>query len=188
MNSTEAQQKRIKALGEYGPLVGFFISYWFYGLNIATGVLVLLTIIATVFMRLKLGKFPVMPLIAAALVVFFGGLTLIFDDERFIKMKPTVVQAALALVLAGSAWLNRPLLATMMAGQIVLSPLHWKRLSYRYSIFFLAMAGLNEYIWRNFSTDFWVNFKFFGLTGITLAFSLTQIAFIMRHNQNNDET
>ena len=186
MTSTEAEQKRIKALGEYGPLVGFFASYWLYGLNIATGVLVALTVIAMIITRWKLGKFPLMPMIAAALVVFFGGLTLIFDDERFIKMKPTIVQAALALVIAASAYLNRPLLATMMAGQIVLSPPHWKSLSYRYAIFFLVMAGLNEYIWRNFSTDFWVNFKFFGLTGITLVFSLTQIAFIMRHNQNND--
>ena len=186
MTSTEAEQKRIKALGEYGPLIGFFIAYWLYGLNVATGVLVGLTVIAMIITRWKLGKFPLMPMIAAGLVVFFGGLTIIFDDDRFIKMKPTIVQVALAIVLAGSAYMQRPLLATMMAGQIVLSPLHWKRLSYRYSLFFLAMAGINEYIWRNFSTDFWVNFKFFGLTGITLAFSLTQVAFIMRHNQNTD--
>lgn len=186
MSTTESQQKRIKALGEYGPLVGFFISYWLYGLEVATAVLVGLTVLAMVYTRIKLGKFPFIPMIAAGLVVFFGGLTLIFDDPRFLKMKPTVVHTALAIVLAVSAFINRPLLATMTGGQISLKPLYWRQLSYRYSAFFIAMAVLNEYIWRNFSTDFWVNFKFFGLTGITLVFSMIQIAFIMRRSRQDD--
>lgn len=181
-------QKYHKALTEYVPLIGFFLSYWLYNLNIATAILIVLTVIAVIFSRLHLGKFPLIPMITASLVLFFGGLTLLFDDPRFIKMKPTIVQAALALLLMISAYINKPVLQMMMGQQIVMKALYWRRLSYRYGIFFLAMAALNEYIWRNFSTDFWVNFKFFGLTGLTLVFSITQIVFIMRHNENNSSS
>ena len=164
--------------------MAFFASYWLWGLNVATAVLVVLTLIATGVLWLNQGKLPMLPLLTAGLVALFGGLTLWFDDPRFIKMKPTVVQVALGLLLIVSGSFRRPLLSVMLGGSFDLEPQHWRRLSLRYGLFFLAMAGLNEYIWRNFSTDVWVNFKFFGLTGLTVLFSLTQVAFLMRHSRN----
>jgi intracellular septation protein len=178
----------VKPTAEYAPLIGFFISYWGFGLNIATAVLVCLTVIATLLSRTLLGRLPLMPLIAAGLVVLFGGLTLLFDDERFIKMKPTIVQIAMAAVLLISAYIRRPILMTMLGNSLNLPHEKWLALSYRFALFFLVMAGLNEYVWRQYSTDFWVNFKFFGLTGLTFVFSLSQVLYIMRHTVQNTDS
>ena len=186
MSDHPSSPRWVKPVAEYVPLVGFFGSYWMYDLNVATAVLVLLTILAVLFSRLFTGKIPLIPLVTAGLVVLFGGLTLVFDDERFIKMKPTIVQIIMGLVLLMSLRWKTPLLQTMLGQAFALPPAQWKTLSYRYALFFFVMAGLNEYIWRFYSTDFWVNFKFFGLTGLTFVFSISQIMYIMRYSLPND--
>ncbi len=118
----------------------------------------------------------------AGVVAVFGGLTLWLADETFIKMKPTIVQGLIALVLFGGLAFGRPLLRPLLGP--MLPPMEdeaWRGLTLRYASFFLAMAGLNEIVWRTQSTDFWVTFKVFGIILLTLAFALSQIPYLARH-------
>jgi intracellular septation protein len=127
---------------------------------------------------------PLVPLITAAIVAVFGGLTLWLQDETFIKMKPTIVQALFAVVLLGGLALGRPLLKPLLGA--VMPPMSeraWRQFTLRYALFFLAMAGLNELVWRTQSTDFWVTFKVFGLPGMTILFILAQIPFVGRETR-----
>ncbi|HEY7599024.1 MAG TPA: inner membrane-spanning protein YciB, partial [Candidatus Limnocylindrales bacterium] len=126
-------------------------------------------------------RVPLVPLITAAIVAVFGGLTLWLQDETFIKMKPTIVQAVFALVLLGGLAFGRPLLKPLLGA--VMPPLSeraWRQFTLRYALFFVAMAALNELVWRTQSTDFWVTFKVFGLPGLTVLFVLSQIPFVGR--------
>ena len=127
---------------------------------------------------------PLIPLITAAVVAVFGGLTLWLQDETFIKMKPTIVQALFAAILLGGLLVDRPLLKPLLGKMMPpMSDRAWRRFTLRYALFFIAMALLNEVVWRTQSTDFWVTFKVFGLTGLTILFILTQMPFIARETR-----
>ena len=122
-----------------------------------------------------------MPLVGAVFVLIFGGLTLALDDDLFIKIKPTVVNCLFAtLLFAGLAW-RRSLLKLLMGSVLVLDEIGWRKLTWRWAFFFVALAVLNEIVWRNFSTDVWVNFKVFGLLPLSLVFGAAQIPLILRH-------
>ncbi len=172
----------LKPVVEYGPLAAFFAAYLGYGLMPATGVLLGTTALALVLSLYFTRRLPWMPLITAAIVGVFGGLTLWFNDETFIKMKPTVVQALFSLVLLGGLALGRPLLRLVLGAAWPMDETGWRRLTLRYGLFFAAMAGLNEVVWRTQSTDFWVAFKVFGLMGLTLLFALSQAPLMSRHH------
>jgi len=174
--------KWLKPVVEYGPLVAFFTTYVFYGLMPATGVLVGTTVVALVLSLILTKKVPWMSVITAIIVGVFGGLTLWFEDETFIKIKPTVVQALFSVVLLGGLALGRPLLKLVLGAAWPMDETGWRRLTFRYGIFFAAMAGLNEVVWRTQSTDFWVAFKVFGLMGMTLLFALSQAPLMSRHH------
>ena len=111
----------------------------------------------------------------------FGGLTLYFDDERFIKMKPTIIQALFSAILLGGLAIGKPLLKPVMKAAWDLTDRGWTLLSLRFGLFFAGMAVLNEIVWRTQSTDFWVNFKVFGAIGLTLVFTMAQVPFITRY-------
>ena len=124
---------------------------------------------------------PLIPVATTMLIVVFGGLTLWLHDETFIKMKPTIVQAIFALVLLGGLALGRPLLKPLLAPMMPpMSDRAWRRFTLRYGLFFVAMAALNELVWRTQSTDFWVSFKVFGLPALTFVFILSQLPFVGR--------
>lgn len=167
---------------DYGPLIVFFVAYVADGLMAATAALMLATVGVLGMSLAMLRTVPRLPLITAAIVGVFGGLTLALDDPAFIKMKPTIVQAIFALVLLGGLPFDKPLLRPVLGMALPWPLTHhgWRVLSLRWGLFFAAMAGMNEVIWRTQSTDVWVNFKVFGILVLTMAFALSQMPLLNR--------
>jgi intracellular septation protein len=184
MSSREQAPHWLKPAVDYGPLAVFFATYLAFGLMPATAALIAVSLVALLLAWLLERRVPLVPLITAAIVAVFGGLTLWLQDEIFIKMKPTIVQAVFALVLFGGLAFGRPLLKPLLGA--VMPPMSeraWRQFTLRYALFFLAMAGLNELVWRTQSTDFWVTFKVFGLPGLTILFIVAQIPFVGRETR-----
>ena len=171
----------LKPLVDFGPLAVLLLLYWQYNLFTATGGLM---VAGTLGLALSYGlerTVPIMPLVTAGLVLVFGGLTLWLDDERFIKMKPTIVQGLFAIVMFGGLLFNRPVLKPLFGHAWQLNDDGWRKLTFRFGVFFLISGILNEIVWRTQSTDIWVNFKVFGLMGLTLVFIITQVPMIQRY-------
>ncbi len=171
----------LKPTVEYGPIAVFFLAYLSSGLLTATAALMAATAVALGLSLAVARRLPWLPLITAAVVGVFGGLTLWFEDETFIKMKPTIVQGLFAAVLLGGLALRRPLLKPLLGAAWPMDEAGWRRLSLRFALFFAAMAGVNEVVWRTQSTDVWVMFKVFGLIGLTFLFALAQMPLMTRH-------
>lgn len=171
----------LKPLTEYGPLAAFFIAYLRADLMTATIVLMAATAVALALSLIIARKLPLMPLITALVVGLFGGLTLWLQDDTFIKMKPTIVQAVLGAILLGGLALGRPLLKPVLGAAWAMDEIGWRKLTFRFGLFFFAMAALNEIVWRTQSTDLWVNFKVFGLLALTLVFAMAQTPLLNRH-------
>jgi intracellular septation protein len=171
----------LKLLIELGPLVAFFLVYSRAGIYWATGVLMVATVLSLVASRTIFGRLLAMPVVTAVLVVVFGGLTFWLDDPRFIKIKPTIINLLFAGVLIGGLITRRPLLKMLFGEAFNLTEEGWRKLSVRWTLFFLVLAALNEVVWRNFSEAAWVNFKVFGILPLTLVFAMSQIGLIKRH-------
>ncbi|MGI9504648.1 MAG: septation protein A [Geminicoccaceae bacterium] len=172
----------VRPAADYGPLVLFFGAYWYSGLMAATAVIVVTSLVALGLTWFYERRVPIMPLVTAGVVTVFGGLTLWLQDETFIKMKPTIIQGIFAIVLLGGLALGRPLLKPLLGKMMPpMSDAGWRGLTFRYGLFFIAMAVLNEAVWRTQSTDFWVNFKVFGIMVLTIAFIMMQMPFMNRH-------
>jgi intracellular septation protein len=171
----------IKLLIDLGPLLAFFITYARAGIYWATGVLMVATVLALVASWTVFGRLLVMPVVTAVLVVVFGGLTFWLDDPRFIKVKPTIINLLFAGVLLAGLIARRPLLKMLFGEAFNLTEEGWRKLSVRWAVFFLVLAGLNETVWRNFSEAAWVNFKVFGILPLTLVFAMAQIGLIRRY-------
>ena len=124
---------------------------------------------------------PVMPLVSGIVVFVFGALTLYLQDEIFIKMKPTIVNSLFGGALLGGLFFGKALLGYVFDSAFKLDAEGWRKLTFRWGVFFFFLAILNEVVWRNFSTDFWVAFKVWGTMPITLAFTFSQMPLIMRH-------
>jgi intracellular septation protein len=189
--TAEAAQSSAKLLIDFGPLVAFFVTYYVagryqpdLGIYWATGVLMAATVAALAASRLLLGRFSLPPLVTAALVVVFGGLTIWLQDPRFVMMKPTIINLLFAGVLGYGLVSGRPLLKLMMGDALKLTDEGWHRLSVRWLAFFVAMAALNEIVWRNFSQPTWVNFKV-AILPLTLLFAVAQVGLIRRHEARN---
>jgi len=178
--STQAP-RWLKPFVDYAPLAAFFIAYLVAGLFVATAALMAATIVAVGLSLAFERRLPIMPVVTAAIVMLFGGLTLWFNDERFIKMKPTIVQAVFAAVLFGGLLFRRPLLKPLLGNAWKLTDRGWYILTFRFALFFAAMAVLNEIVWRSVSTDIWVNFKIFGILALTFVFTAFQVPLITRH-------
>jgi intracellular septation protein len=179
---TSATPRWLRPAVDYGPLAAFFLTYLLYGLMPATAVVVVASVAALIAAWAIERRVPLIPLITAAVVAVFGGLTLWLQDETFIKMKPTIVQALFAAILLGGLAFKRPLLKPLLGAMMPpMSEGAWAQFTLRYALFFLAMALLNELVWRSQSTDFWVTFKVFGLPVLTILFIISQMPFIGRH-------
>jgi len=165
---------------EYGPLGLFFVSYKIWGLMPATAVLIAASVAVTVIGYMRAGRLPWAPIITTAIVVVFGLLTLIFHDDTFIKMKPTVVYTLFALTLWGGLLFRKPLMERLMGTSLKMDHAGWRKLEARFALFCIGMAVLNEIVWRTQSENFWVNFKF-GSIFITFLFMATQLPMIRRH-------
>lgn len=178
---TAPTPKWVKPLCDYGPLFAFFVAYLLYGLMPATAVLIGTTVLALILSFIVARRVPVMPLVTAFVVAIFGGLTLWFNDDTFLKMKPTIVQAIFSAVLLGGLLFGRPLLKPLLGTAWEMDDMGWRKLTLRFGLFFAAMAVLNEAVWRTQSTDFWVTFKVFGIMGLTLVFAVAQAGLMQRH-------
>lgn len=171
----------LKPFVDYSPLAAFFVAYLAAGLFAATAALMAVTVVAVGLSLAIERRVPIMPVVTAAVVMVFGGLTLWLNDERFIKMKPTIVQALFSLVLFGGLLFGRPLLKPLLKSAWQLTERGWHIITLRFAVFFAFMAILNELVWRSFSTDVWVNFKIFGILALTFVFTAFQVPVITRH-------
>jgi intracellular septation protein len=122
-----------------------------------------------------------MPFVTGVVVLVFGGLTLWLQNDEFIKMKPTIVNVLFGAALLGGLAFGRPLLGYVFDSVFKLNDEGWRKLTFRWGLYFFALAALNEIVWRAFSTDFWVSFKVFGIMPLTVLFTLTQMPMIQRH-------
>lgn len=181
MPEAKTGPKWLKPAVEYGPLVIFFLAYWKWDLLTATAWLMGATAIGLIASYAVARHIPMMPLVTAIIVGIFGGLTLWLQDETFIKMKPTIVEGLFSVILLGGLLFKRPLLKPLLGHAWPMEDRGWVLLSFRFAIFFAAMAVLNEFMWRNFSTDVWVSFKVFGLMALTLVFAITQAPLMKRY-------
>ena len=152
------------------------------GIFVATAVFMVAILAALVVSYILTRRLPVMAVVSAVIVVVFGGLTLVLHDETFIKMKPTIIYGLFAAILGGGLLFGRSFIAIMFDQMFNLTPAGWRILTMRWALFFGGMAILNEIIWRTQSTDFWVNFKVFGVTPLTMAFAIAQMPLTKRYH------
>ena len=124
---------------------------------------------------------PRLPTVGAGIVLLFGGLTIYFDNDVFFKMKPTIINVLFAVILYGGILINKPLLKYLLGAALKLEEAGWKILTQRWIAFFIALAIVNEIVWRTQSTDVWVNFKVFGILPITFIFTMTQFPLIKKY-------
>lgn len=171
----------LKLALDLGPLLLFFFVNTRWGIFAATGAFMAATLVSIAITYVMVRRVPVMPLVSAVVVMVFGGLTLYLQDETFIKIKPTIIYGLFAVLLLGGLLVGRSLLALVLDSVFQLTDEGWKKLTIRWGLFFVAMALLNEFVWRSVSTDAWVAFKTFGVLPITILFALAQTPLIMRH-------
>ena len=169
-----------KLLIEIGPLLIFFGVNAVYGIFVGTAAFMVATLIALALAWWLYRKVPVMPIVSAGLVLAFGGLTLYLHDDTFIKIKPTIVYSMFAVLLIGGLLTRKHVLALLFGPVFNLTDEGWRKLTIRWAIFFVAMAVLNEFVWRSFSTDTWVSFKAFGFLPITFVFAMSQVPLMQR--------
>ena len=170
-----------KLLIDIGPLAVFFIFYTRSGLQASILPFMVATVIAVLFSYILEKKIPIMPTVGAGIVLLFGGLTIYFDNDIFFKMKPTIINVLFAVILYGGILINKPLLKYLLGAALKLEDMGWKILTQRWIGFFIALAILNEIVWRTQSTDVWVNFKVFGILPITFIFTMTQFPLIKKY-------
>jgi intracellular septation protein len=172
----------MKFLFDFFPIVLFFAAFKLADIYVATGVAIAATFVQVAWLKLRGKHVDAMLWASLAIIVVFGGATLLLQDETFIKWKPTVLYWLLGCVLAGSTLvLRRNLIRSMLSQQVQLPDPVWARLNWSWIGFFLFMGTLNLYVAYNYSTDLWVNFKLFGGMGLMLVFVLAQAALLAKY-------
>lgn len=181
----------LKLALEFGPLAIFFFANS-YGdrllgvaedrrIFVATGIFIAASLIALALSRALMGYLPRMAIVNAIVVTVFGGLTLALDDAFFIKVKPTIVNALFGSVLLGGLFFGRALLSLVLETVLQLDEEGWRKLTFRWGLFFFVLAAINEVVWRTQTQDFWVAFKVWGVMPLTMAFALAQTPLILKH-------
>jgi intracellular septation protein len=171
-----------KLATELGPLIVFFVANAKFNLFVATGAFMVAIVAAMIASYVVVRHVPMMAIVTAVIVLVFGTLTLVLHDETFIKIKPTIIYGLFAAILGGGLLFGRSFIAILFNQMFNLTPKGWRILTMRWALFFLAMAVLNEIIWRTQSTDFWVTFKAFGAVPLTMVFAISQMPVIKRYH------
>ena len=177
----------MKFLFDLFPVILFFAAFKAFDIFVATGVVIVATAgqIAWVWHRHR--KVDTMLWVSLALVVVFGGATLLLHDATFVKMKATIVYLLFALALLGGLLFGKALLSVAFDSVMNLSEEGWRKLTLRWGLFFLAMAGVNEFVWRTQTEAFWVNFKVFGFVPLTILFAISQTPLMLKYELKGDE-
>jgi intracellular septation protein len=171
-----------KLATELCPLLVFFVANAKFNLFVATGAFMVAIVAAMIASYVVVRHIPIMAIVTAVIVLVFGTLTLVLHDETFIKIKPTIIYGLFAAILGGGLLFGRSFIAILFNQMFNLTPQGWRILTMRWALFFLAMAVLNEIIWRTQSTDFWVSFKLFGAVPLTMIFAMTQMPLMKRYH------
>lgn len=172
----------MKFLFDFFPILLFFAAYKYADIYVATGVAIAASISQVGYSWFKHRRVETMQWITLVLIVVFGGATLYLKDEMFIKWKPTVLNWMFALAFLGSQFIGKKNLAERMLAANISLPHHlWKRVNWSWATFFVLLGGANLYVVYNFDTDTWVNFKLFGMMGLTILFVLLQAVFLSRY-------
>ena len=175
------QKEGYKSLLEMGPLILFFVVNYFYGIFAGTAILVVSTIISLVVSKLLYKSIPMLAAFGCVAVVLFGSLTLIFDNDLFIKIKPTVVSLIIAGILLLGKVMGKNPLAIVMRSSITLEEEGWTKLTWLWVFMFIVMAIANEIAWRNLTTDQWVSFKAFGIPVLSVFFGLLSLPILKKY-------
>ena len=173
----------MKQLFEFFPLIVFFAVYYKSDkdLYLSIAAVIIATIISLIALYVKERKVSTMMLVSTIILIIFGGLSLFLKNEMFFKMKPTIINALFAVILIGSSVIKKPVLKYLLTSSMQLSEQGWSLMNKMWATFFIFLAILNEIVWRTQSTDTWVNFKVFGIMGITIVFTIVQIPLLKKH-------
>ena len=172
----------LKLVLDIGPLVLFFAANAKFGIYAATGAFMVAVLIALAVSYALTRHIAIMPVVTAVVVLVFGGLTLILHDELFIKLKPTIIYVLFGGTLLAGLALGKPLLGLLFESVFHLTEEGWRKLTWRWALFFLLLAVVNEIVWRTQTTDFWVNFKLFGVVPLTFLFGALQYPLLVKYN------
>jgi len=165
----------MQLLIDYIPIVIFIIAYFFKDIFFATGVLMAVMPMVLLVQWLMTKKVNKIYLASTALVLILGSATLYFRNATFLYWKPTVLNWAFAIAFLGSQWIGeKPFVHRMLGSAAELSRSQWNRLNFMWVVFFAFVGAVNLYVAYNFSEEFWVKFKLFGMLGLTLVFVVVQ--------------
>jgi intracellular septation protein len=171
----------LKLALELGPLLVFFIANARWSIFVGTAAFMAAVLVALAVSYVLTRRVPVIALLSTVVVIVFGGLTLILHDAMFIKLKPTIIYTLFGTILLAGLAVGRSLLTLVFGEVFELTAEGWRKLTIRWALFFLAMAVLNEIVWRTQSTDVWVTFKAFGVLPLTALFAALQVPLVTRH-------
>lgn len=172
----------MKLLFDFFPIFLFFIAFKLYDIYVATAVAIVGTFVQVGFSWFKYRKVEPMHLLTLGIIVVFGGLTLYLQDEMFIKWKPTVINWLFGIAFLGSQWIGeKPFIERMMSANLTLPDVVWRRLNLGWAAFFLVLGTVNLFVVYSFDTATWVNFKLFGMLGLTIAFVIAQSFYLTRY-------
>ena len=173
----------MKQLFEFFPLIVFFVVYYKSDkdLYLSITAVIIATLVSLVALYIKERKISTMMLVSTVILVVFGGLSIFLKNDIFFKMKPTIINALFAIILIGSTFFNKPVLKMLLNSSMKLTDQGWSLMNRLWSGFFIFLALLNEIVWRTQTTDVWVNFKVFGIMGITIVFTIIQIPLLKKH-------
>jgi intracellular septation protein len=181
MTGKQQLNPMLKLALDIGPLVLFFFANARFGIFAATGAFMAAVLIALAISYYMTRHIAVMPVVTAVVVLVFGSLTLLLHDDTFIKVKPTIIYVLFGGALLGGLIFNKPLLGMVLDSVFQLTDAGWRKLTWRWVWFFFALAVLNEIVWRTQSTDFWVNFKVFGVLPLTMLFGAAQYPLLLKY-------
>lgn len=166
------------------PLLLFFVAYKFMGIYAATTVAIIVSLAQVIYTRLKHKKFELIQVVTCVMILVFGSMTLLLHNPIFIKWKPTMINWMLAVFFMGSQlFYKQPLLQHLLKGKVIAENHVWRALSYMWVAFFIVAGTLNLVVAYTFDTDIWVNFKVFGMLGLTLMFGIIQAFYLSKHAQ-----
>jgi intracellular septation protein len=194
MSQKAEPQGGAKLLIDLGPLLVFFLVNFLapvppaFKIFVATGAFMIAMVAAMLFSAIRYHRISPLLWFSGIMVVILGGLTIWLHNESFIKMKPTIYYALVSALLFFGLATDRPLLQRVLGSTYPgLSEQGWKKLTRNWALFFACMAALNEAVWRNSSTDFWVSFKLWGALPLTFLFAAANIPMLMRHGLMKDD-